>query len=77
MIAHGINKQVIELIQRSNHTRLATDATRTLVRAIQGHSLPRYNTDELYTEIKTLAELRADPVWAGREPPDRLVIEIT
>ena len=77
MIASGTNKQVIELILKCINTRLATDATRTLVRAIQGHSLPRYNIDELYTEIKTLADFRADPVWAGREPPDHLVVEIS
>ena len=75
MIAHGINKQVIELILRSPNTRLATDATRTLVRAIQGHSMLRYNIDKLHTELKALAEFSNGPVWAGwrgaARPPGR------
>ena len=40
--AWGIDKQIIELILRCPNTRIATDATRTRVRAIQGHSLPRF-----------------------------------
>ena len=76
MKANSINKQVIELILRCTNTRLATDATRTRVRAIQGHSLLRYHIDELYKEIKTLAAFRADPVWTG-DTSDHLVIEIS
>ena len=76
-MGHGIDKQVLELILRRINTRLAMDATGTFVRAIQGHSLLRFNIDELYTEIKALDDFRADPVWRGKEPRDHLVLEIS
>lgn len=76
MKSWSIDKQTIELILRCPNARIVTDATRTHVRAIQGHSLLRCNIYELYKEIPTLAAFRADPVWKGNTP-DHLVLEIS
>ena len=71
-----IGQYVIELVLKSPNPVIVMDDAGTRIRAIQGHSMARYNIAELYTEIKSLEKFRSDPIWAGRVP-DHLVIEIS
>ena len=52
------------------------DDSGTRIRAIQGHSVARYNIAGLYTDITSLERFGSDPIWAGRVP-DHLVVEIS
>lgn len=72
----GIDQHAIELVLKSPNPRIVMDDAGTRIRAIQGHSMARYNIAELYTEIKSIEKCRSDPIWAGRVP-DHLVIEIS
>ena len=72
----GIDQHVIGLVLKSPNPRIVIDDSGTRIRAIQGHSMARYNIAELYTEITSPEWFRSDPIWAGRVP-DHLVIEIS
>ena len=72
----GTDQHVIELVLKSPNPRIVMDDSGTRIRAIQGHSMARFNIAELYTEITSLERFKSDPIWAGRVP-DHLVIEIS
>ena len=76
MSKHKIDQHVIELVLKSPNPRIVMDDAGTRIRAIQGHSMARYNIAELYAEIKSLEKFRSDPIWAGMVP-GHLVIEIS
>ena len=56
-------------------SRLEPDPTATCIRAVQGHTMPRFRIDKLYTEITSLGQFDTDPTW-NDEPPDHLLVEL-
>ena len=76
IIKVGIDQQLAEVVLKSPNPRIVMDDPGKRIRAIQGHSVARYNIAELYTEITSLERFRSDPIWAGRVP-GHLVTEIS
>ena len=77
MLRFKIDQRVLELILMSHSPRIMTNDSGDRIRAIQGHSLERFDTDELYEKVNTLEEYVHHPKWGDRDAPDQLVLEFT
>ena len=72
---HPIDTRCIELIPMLIDSRIEADPTATRVRAKQGHTMPTFKLENLYTEITGLAQFNNHPMWSG-DTPDHLVVEL-
>ena len=72
-----IDQRVLELILMSNSPRIMTNDSGDRIKAIQGHSLDRFDIAELCEKINTLEGYVHHPKWGDRDAPDQLVPELT
>ena len=69
-----IDKTCLELVLMLYELRISTDNDCKKIRAVQGHTMTRFEPGELYTKIENLAEFNDNSIWGGN-PPDHLVVE--
>ena len=73
---HKIDQRILEVILMHGRTRLMTNADKTKVRAIQGHTLEILDLNKLYENISSTSFFKNHRLWGGYTP-DMVVVEIT
>ena len=71
-----IDQHVLEVILMHSRTRIMTNADKTKVRAIQGHTLETLELERLYENITTISLFKNHHLWGGNTPT-MAVVEIS
>ena len=76
LIKNSVTPELLELVMMHARSRFMMNDDCTKLRAIQGHTLDRFDVNQLYEKITDKGYYVHHPMWGGADPPNQLVYEL-
>ena len=72
-----VDHKLLELVMMNAYPGIMMNPEGTHLKAIQGHTLERFDIDQLHEKLNTTEQYVHHPLWRNEDPPDQLVFELS